>query len=349
MRLQQQYWQSWTEMSSKAMGSGAPGKSPWESAMDHWWAAVSPATPDAAREFVDKMITQGKAFFRMAEDFASKLPDKPETSDWMKILDEAFRPMNESFAKTPNGAERQLHQMMAFWEMPFDNWQRFVSSSAIVPGDILRNMPHDDVRAGISRVLQAPGLGYTREEQSQYQELWEAVFEYQKELAEYSQFFSRMRMRAVERLQALLEDAAKKETTINSARTLYDMWVSCCESEYAEQVMTPEYAKLHGRLVNSVVTVKHRLGNIVDEYLGAMNMPTRAELRTLQCRLQETRRENKGLRTEIDALWERVNAMNKAPPTTRTAAPSRTKKRTAVSQKKVVTTKKTSKRRAASN
>jgi hypothetical protein len=40
----------------------------------------------------------------------------------------------------------------------------------------------------------------------------------------------------------------------------------------------------------------------VDEALGGMNMPTRSELRTLQDRLQETRREYKALRREVEML-----------------------------------------------
>jgi predicted nucleic acid-binding Zn-ribbon protein len=45
---------------------------------------------------------------------------------------------------------------------------------------------------------------------------------------------------------------------------------------------------------------------IVDEYLGAMNMPTRRELRTLQDRVQEARRETKRLRSELDALKKQL-------------------------------------------
>jgi len=45
---------------------------------------------------------------------------------------------------------------------------------------------------------------------------------------------------------------------------------------------------------------------MVDESLGAMNMPTRSELRTLQDRVQETRRENKHLRHELEAVKRRI-------------------------------------------
>jgi polyhydroxyalkanoate synthase subunit PhaE len=44
------------------------------------------------------------------------------------------------------------------------------------------------------------------------------------------------------------------------------------------------------------MALKQRMSVMVDESLGALNMPTRSELRTLQDRLQETRRENKRLR-----------------------------------------------------
>jgi hypothetical protein len=50
------------------------------------------------------------------------------------------------------------------------------------------------------------------------------------------------------------------------------------------------------------MALKQRMSVMVDETLGAMNMPTRSELRTLQDRVQETRRENKRLRRELDAL-----------------------------------------------
>ena len=51
---------------------------------------------------------------------------------------------------------------------------------------------------------------------------------------------------------------------------------------------------------------KRRLSIMVDENLGTMNMPTRAEIRTLQDRLQEIRRENKRIVQELNALKHAV-------------------------------------------
>jgi hypothetical protein len=85
--------------------------------------------------------------------------------------------------------------------------------------------------------------------------------------------------------------------------------VQSCEEVYADQVRTPRYAQLHGRLVNALMALKRHQGMMVDEALGAMNMPTRAELRTLQDRVQEDRRENKRLRLELEALAEKVEKL----------------------------------------
>jgi len=75
--------------------------------------------------------------------------------------------------------------------------------------------------------------------------------------------------------------------------------------------MTPEYAKIHGRLVNALMAVKQKLSHLVDESLGGLNMPTRRELRTLQDRLQESRREYKALRVEVELLREQMLELRK--------------------------------------
>jgi class III poly(R)-hydroxyalkanoic acid synthase PhaE subunit len=82
-----------------------------------------------------------------------------------------------------------------------------------------------------------------------------------------------------------------------------------CEEVYGEQVMTPEYAGIHGRLVNALMATKKHFSQMVDENLGALNMPTRSEIRTLQDRLQETRRENKQLRQELEQLQDKLEAL----------------------------------------
>jgi class III poly(R)-hydroxyalkanoic acid synthase PhaE subunit len=227
--------------------------------------------------------------------------------------------------------------MMAFWEMPLDNWQRMVSSLSLVPGDLLRNMSHTE---GIERFLSAPGLGYMREEEGQYKKLLRRVVEYQRALADYMRFFSNLGLLSANRLREKVQELADEDKQIDSARGLFDLWVSSSEEVYGEQVMTPEYAKIHGRLVNALMAVKQKLSLMVDESLGGLNMPTRRELRTLQDRLQESRREFKVLRAEMELMKEQMMALRQPvaekSETTQQATPAKKAAKKTGSKKKAV-------------
>jgi len=345
MDLQRKYWDSWSDMSRKAMGLDGEAKmtAPWEGALDHWWKAFAPAAPDLSKSFMEKMMEQGKTFFRMAETFSTQSNDGSATNGmtfWTKALED----MQQRFSGNLNDGDNTLQRMMSFWEMPLDNWQRMVSSMSPMPGDMLRNMPHESFKGNLDRALSAPGLGYTREEQGQYQELMRSSMEYQSALQEYSAFYSKLGMKSVERMGDYIQGVVDSGKAIDSARALYDNWVSCCESVYADEVATPEYARIHGRLVNAQMALKKRLALIVDENLGAMNMPTRSEVRTLQDRLQETRRENKRLSQGLRALEKQVDALaGKTPAKVATAKPATALKSTAPATKTTTRRKTTAK------
>lgn len=319
--LQRKYWDNWMEMSRKATGMGGTAKltTPWEGALDHWWQAMSPGAPDDYKSFMEKMMEQGKVFFRMAETFSSRTDDSNATNGlafWTKAMED----MQKQFTGSLGDGGNTMQRMMSFWELPLDNWQRMMSSMSPMPGDALRNMPHDQFKGHLDRALSAPGLGYTREEQGQYQDLMRCAMEYQTALQEYNGFYSRLGMKSVERMGGYLQSVIDSGKSIDSARALYDNWVASCEAVYAEEVATPEYAQIHGHLINAQMALKKRMSIMVDENLGAMNMPSRSEMRTVQDRLQETRRENKLLRQNLHALEKRVAALaGETPPSPPTA------------------------------
>jgi class III poly(R)-hydroxyalkanoic acid synthase PhaE subunit len=247
----------------------------------------------------------------MAETFLPGAGGSTASDGWSALM-KTLEDMQGRFTGSMADGGDSLHRMMAFWELPYDNWQRMMSSMSPIPGDILRNMPHDPVRGHVDRVLSAPGLGYTREEQSQYQDLMRRTLDYQKALQDYLGFYSKLGIKSIERMRGYLQSIVDSGKSIDSARAIYDNWVRCCEEVYGEEVITPEYARIHGHLINAQMALKHRMSVMVDESLGALNMPTRSELRTLQDRLQESRRENKRLRNDLLALQRQVASLAEA-------------------------------------
>lgn len=322
--LQQNYWESWSRLSRKASGVELTSfKNPWELAQEHWWQAVSPAASDTSKVFMGRMMEQGKQLFRMAGLFAGSGQQGYEAPDWNQVLD-AISVGLGSGSQTAAESE-QLQRMMGFWELPLDSWQRMASLLSIMPADLFSSVSRDGPGAS-ERLFSVPGLGYTREEQEKLLELLRLIREYQRALREYSDFFANIATESVERLRARLAELAASGTVIDSARSLYDTWVATCEMVYSEHVISNDYARINGQLVNASMAVKRHMSKLMDGKLGSLNMPTRREIRTLQARLQEQRRQNRRMQTELESLQGQISALLTDKPVT--PAPTRTRRKT---------------------
>lgn len=293
---QRKYWENWTEMSRKAMGMDAPEKSPWEKSMEQWWLVVSPMTPDPARPFVEKMIVQGKIFYNMADVFSRHLESSETREDWDKNLAETLDRLNQAFdSETEESGEVDLQKLMAFWELPVQSWQKLAQSLAGVPTSMDQN-PDD--------YFSAFGFGADETGQAERQEMLEKLSRYQEVASEYSRFFSRMGQLSVERLREAISKLDAEDEQINTAKGLYDLWVQVSEEVYNEEVKSPDYAKLHGELVNALMAVRQQAGGLFDKLLSSMNVPTRQDLKAVHDKLRKVQRENRALKKEIQAIKE---------------------------------------------
>jgi class III poly(R)-hydroxyalkanoic acid synthase PhaE subunit len=311
MQLQQQYWQKLNEMGQNAMN---PGKSQaeswnatnWENAMQHWWQAISPAMPDANKSFMDKMLEQGSVFYRMNEQLAKNLN---KGNDWTEVLNKTFEQLQSAFAsqaeKASGNIEEGFSKMMGYWQSPMENWRQ-MGNSIDINNTFLKGSNL------FEKVLHAPGLGYTREDEERYKQLMQSSLHYQHALMDYNRFFSNIGTQAVSCMKDKVQKVADKGETIDSGRAFYDLWVSACEDVYAEHALTPEYAKVHGELVNALMAVKKQSEELVDQRLGMMNMPTRREMRTLQTRLQEARRELRSMSCQVENLQDEMAELKQA-------------------------------------
>jgi len=322
MQLQQQYWQKLNEFGQQAVKSQQP-QSPfdfqnWENAMQQWWKTISPAMPDANKSFVEKIIEQGSAFYRMNETLASNM-DK--TSDWSEMLNKTFEQLQSGFAsqaeKATGSLEDGFNKMMGYWQSPLESWNQLGNSIDI------NNLFFKDSNM-LEKMLNVPGLGYTREDEERYKQLMQSSLHYQHAMSDYNRFFSDMGTQSVSCMKDKVKAISDKGETIDSGRALYNLWVSACEEIYAKRTMTPEYAKVHGELVNAQMQLKKNWEDMVDMRLGRMNMPTRREIKTLQTRLQESRREIRSLRCDLTQLADEVAALKQQQltPAAETSAPA---------------------------
>jgi class III poly(R)-hydroxyalkanoic acid synthase PhaC subunit len=77
--------------------------------------------------------------------------------------------------------------------------------------------------------------------------------------------------------------------------------------------MSEDYARTYGEMVNALMAVKQEGSRLVDEVLEGLNMPTRREISTLHERFQESRREIRRVRRDLDELLAGRNGSGGGP------------------------------------
>jgi class III poly(R)-hydroxyalkanoic acid synthase PhaE subunit len=310
-------------------------KNPWSDALDSWWKNALPTATPSAQDFFSQLIDQSKSYFQMAEQLNSAFQTastvNQSVSQWQEAIKGMLTGMKETFSSVSPDGQQAWHNWMGIGELPVDHWQRMASSLSFMPGDFLQGINtldpmrmKDAIQAHLDQFISAPGVGHMRERQSLYQELYRLGTNYQTALQASLQFQNEIGLKSIDRFQSCFSNLEEKGQQLDSMRSVYDLWVDCCEEVYAESVITDEYVEIHGNLINALMALKQHSRMLVDEVLEGFNMPTRQELNALHDRSHEQWRENKKLRNELEALREQVAAINKPEPAAKSETPART-------------------------
>ncbi len=304
---QRQYWESWGDLSRRAMGLSEPPKPAWESALDHWWQAMTSALPAESRPLFDQLLEQGRQMLRMSEEWHRQM----QNSDWrqaaMRTLDTFGDAMGKATA--PTSATNWMENMAEPWQA----WQSWAESLPgwLDPEALTRSLGKEIPGMAIfgdntlfKQILSAPGVGYFREHEGLYKQVIERLGELRQALNDYSGYFGDLTGEATSRLRDSL--MASDARPVEGARDLYNRWVDQCETLYAERVMTSDYQALHGRLVNAQMALRSVLQQMAEPWLHSLNLATATDLAPLQLRLQEVRRRERKQERRMRELEQRL-------------------------------------------
>ena len=319
LEAQQGYWKAWSDLAQRGMKAPEAPKNPWAEGVNQWWQAVSPMTPPSGRDVFDKLMDVSRGYFTLAEQFmggpgGAKEGGMDAINGWLENMQKMWA--NPLAGNTPGKG------FNTFWDLPMDTWQRLAANIVPMPGDFTQAYHPEGtaaVRDQVNRFLSIPAVGYTRESQEQFQILAQRQMDYATATQAYQMAFGKLGAETARKFQESLQERAQENKPIASLRELYDQWVETSETAYAEFVMTDEYQKLYGHLVNSLLALKHQMARMVDQTLESLHMPTHAEIRTLQCRQQELRRENLHMRKEIKDIQQQLADIRKNMPQPATA------------------------------
>ncbi len=355
--MQRKYWDTWADLTRSMPGPVVgqppePAANPWAQGLDFWSKLMGPAMPQEPRPWMEKLLELNKGYLQMGEallkTYSASQQAGKDFSQWGETLSQNLKAMQDRFSASLGPAQDPWGGFAKMWGLPADVWKRLSTACSMMPGDMEKAFRDIGGLQGTGYQplsgdwLSTPTLGYTRETQAEAQRLGQLWLEHAQAAQAYAEVLSQVVTRAAELLREKLLAQGGESAMPDTLRACYDLWVDCGEEAYAEVSLSEAFTHAQAKLTNSLMAVKRQEQKMVDETLGALNMPTRRELDTSHRRLHQLQRQVwqlqqtlddtgvRELREEVAALQRQVSELAAAkpsatspstPPARRTAAP----------------------------
>lgn len=134
-----------------------------------------------------------------------------------------------------------------------------------------------------------PVVGPLQAGQQAGERLLTTTLRWQRASARMSELLGAVATDAVDRLTSAL--AGQDAPPVKSLRELHDLYVECGERAYAAIAHGNDYAAAQAELLMAVVEMRAEQRRAVEEWARSLNLPTR---------------------TEIDAIYRRLHALNRS-------------------------------------
>lgn len=331
--VQRKYWDAWSGLARQLPGRNAEAMpesaaNPWAQSIDVWAKLITPAMPEESRSWTEKLLEMSKAYLRLGEALFNTASAgqgaKKDFHQWWEAVSQGLTKTQEHMASSFGAAKDPWGGFATMWGLPLDTWKRLSSACSIMPGDMEKAFRDVSSTSVVGDWLSTPTLGYTRESQEEAQRLGQLWLAHGQAAQAYAAVLSKVVTRAGELLREKVLAKLNIGETFDSLRACYDIWVDCGEEAYAEISVSEEFTQAQAKLTNSLMAVKHQEQKMVDEMLGAFNMPTRRELDTSHRRLHQLQRQVwrmqqaldesgvKILHDELDTLRRQVHVLTEA-------------------------------------
>ncbi len=226
-------------------------------------------------------------------------------------VDEQLRSANQTW-------HRAVESQQAMWKKYVDTLQGVGG----VPGGIASglNWPPDDdgepetpaqamfesmyrlfeMEAPSERLLDAPGLGLSREFNEKVAQGFKAFQAYQRASVRYRTVTAGIWRDAVQRFLRTLGRRVKDGEPVESMRELTKLWTNVADETFIEAFRTDEYIEAQNDFLEASLRLRKRQRSLTEEVQEALDQPTRSEMEEVYQLLHRLRQENKALKRALN-------------------------------------------------
>ncbi len=271
-----QLWTAWSDFAQQQIGK-PPAAPSWHEGMQFWSKLAGNPSRDASHA-IEQMSEHGQHLMQMLQTIAGRIAAGEAVragdlaGDWQQALG-GGNPMFDTLRHIATEGAR--------------GWDQF--TQGIEP--VLEAM-----RSERNALLGLPAFGIGRERQEQMQQILQAQGDYAEKSAAYAALLAKASQHGLQRFERKLAERSEPGRQLDSLRALYDLWIDAAEEAYAEVAMSDEFRSTYGAMVNAQMRLKQLVQHELDRQVGALGLPTRAELDGAHRKIHAMQRELRELR-----------------------------------------------------
>ncbi len=252
--------------------------------------ALATDVPRSAQDAARKMLQIGESFLGLSRGFWEVLQQRDSrgrksdggiAGGWTAALDQMRRAMSGELTK--------LLTLPAEPNAWLAGWQQLATTFASA-GQTLQG-----VTGFMPQIPGLPGIPA---------ELWpnltKSTVRYQQALARLALLLVKVSGEAVDTLAKLVGPEAKSPP--GSLRAVYDLWVECSEKAYSSAMHGAEFVAAQQELNDAIQELRQLQQQIGESWMRMFDLPTRAELNTMNRRVMTLRRRLREVEEELESL-----------------------------------------------
>lgn len=322
----QSIMQKWTETQQQVMNGWMQlAGSASSTMMNMWqemaqqgvrqWTADSDST---VQQVADKMFTSQSAMMRFVEltmkTWQSLVPTLE--GDWQSTLTQQMETIRKELLHAADEGMAALKNVNHWWQTYVEQWQSFgtpwlqafqqslphvgkADGSSLVE---MTSLYWDAYQETFGKLLQAPGIGYTREIDEKLRRSFAAWLDVQQASYEYQVVLAETWVKAFEQLMVELVEYSEKGETVQSVRDLLERWSATADHVFKAAFVSDAYIYAQGKLINATMLHRSRQREVNEMALKMLDLPTRTEIDEAHRRIYELRKEVKALKKQLAAL-----------------------------------------------
>jgi class III poly(R)-hydroxyalkanoic acid synthase PhaE subunit len=207
-----------------------------------------------------------------------------------------------------NATREDMSELLTLYEQLQDLGLRWLQSLSQSPSALrgdsselsrITDVYWDGYERTLGRVVNAPGLGYTRRLSEKLLEGFDAWLELVRAGFEYQVLVAGAWARVPERFMSELISLPDEGRPIESLQQLLYAWLEVGDRVFLEEFRSDEYLQAQSGLLSKAMSYRLRERDIVEDFLRLNHLPTQTEVDEIHRTVYELRKELRAVKKRL--------------------------------------------------